>query len=981
MLSLRKFLVVLLSLGALALFAACAGEDGDDGRDGQDYTGGAVVDSGKKDYNATNNYDCIGCHMGDAYEFASPAYRVAQIAGGVAAADTAAKALMKGGAHYSSERRGCGGCHNTGEAESIVLENMLGFMISATVTPVTAAYGSPVSCVGCHGVADGHYAYISDFADVYGNEFEPTMIQLAQDNISTPDVDESKEVIAYSGNISATFNACNACHSLSEDDQHASPAIGAYFPANYGDAYTKGLHGAVIDHGDGNYFADNAAGTGNVAKSRGTCAICHTAAFAAKYNPMTGSKSDSEFFKANGVTSNAAFDYSLSAAPITCANCHDAHTGGLVTENVTLPLNNVTRTEPGDETAAYSAEFVLCTSCHVVKLDVIEETTYDDVNRDHEFNPGEKYTGEGFFSYYLAADTYGKMVVDTIISSSDASGHHGGSYFMNFATTHFKTAPATEAVTAEDSATGQATEARVATTAPTKVVPSGYSGKVAEVGAITKSFNVLPSSTRACTGCHDPHGTSKFGATHMVAFEGVEDDPATPDVDETVAPENTNLSTPTALGTIAQTWAESAHSTGGHFRAGNYVQKRCFPCHNGSEATTFMKQGAANAFGSTYRRGMQSEEAGYGSNVQCGTCHDISDTDDNNTLTGSLRTVALSNGGFVVNTGMYNGVANAAADATVPAALLVGMEESMVCLVCHAGSSRNGNTIDAVREGTDSASALTKMNKYNRAAYTSYSQLGKEAAAVLHRTEGALATGFGLIDVKGAADQALELLAATPTPFDSATGAASHGAGAGKYACIQCHEVDAESHTFRAFEAETGVWKGSCGGNCHGTIDMSVLAKTHKDNAIAALTFLRNALRVVGSDGKAVESQTGGSAVIRVFNGTAWVTDNNVVTDVWANSAIGAQRFAALTNLIMLEADGSDYLHAGTAAVTAIGQSLKAIYLDAGGVDTAAGFSAWLAAGVPTVGAATGNAAVTAVPAMDAAAATWLNATANYANW
>ncbi|MDR2883836.1 MAG: hypothetical protein LBV09_01865 [Deferribacteraceae bacterium] len=951
MLSLRKFLVVLLSLGALALFAACAGEDGDNGKAGaasesalnsRAATGaecpdgegtvyfltdnnvlvpgseqivcaaaGAGEDQSAYEYPKLGTNSCAICHEGSAFEFATDAFQDAEVSGGVVADDNAEKERIGGGVHFADSANrglnyenpnnsveGCGVCHDDGSLEeNMILAEMFG------LPPLKNA--SPATCTSCHGAEPTG----TTFGDHYATPADQTFTPKTDADAVYPLADASLvgTGIQYSANFSSTFTSCAACHGGQHDDR-----VGNYFNTdNLLPQHTAlGSHGYVIDHPNDNtinYFG--ALATGNIPAGRAICAVCHTATAAAAYNTFTGSKSDDEIVAAAAyldTEDDDAIDLfeaavggaNMSATPLGCATCHNAHTGGLVTkgdvyQKFTFKDVDLDGAGEGEETEdfenemlVYSKEYILCTSCHVVKLDVVQSLAYDDADHSGTQDAGEYFEPSEILEYYLDGDVYNTMVVGEE-PNSDA-GHHIDEYFMNFAASHFATAE------------GEKTMTSFAATDPNQPWLGGTVGAMSE----TKGFGVWPNSSRACTSCHNPHSTSKFGE---VVAGGVSGEAVTKD----------------GVENIAQTWAASAHGAqGGHFNGGNYAQKRCAPCHDGGNALKFMKNGARAAFASNVELGMQTQVDGNGNAVMCATCHDLDTLDAANsgTITGKLRTVvttdftvaddprtAAENDAITVNGWLQNagGYGNTKGDAlatyilnnTIPTANISA--KSLVCLTCHSGGSRGTVAGTAATGGN----AWTRVQQFNSGAATVYANSG---AAALHRAEGAVATGLGYISVKTATDTSVALLsdlatASTLPVMD--TGTMTHSKNNLEYTCVGCHDVSATSHSFRTANAATG----SCA-PCHTAVDGS------KTNTYGV-------------------GVTAATKVLTAKNGAAkWTVTTDMV----------GKKYAIAGNMAALAQDKAPWAHGGNKAKEAIGQSLKAIYLGDGNADDAATFYTWI---------------------------------------
>jgi hypothetical protein len=148
-----------------------------------------------------------------------------------------------------------------------------------------------------------------------------------------------------------------------------------------------------------------------------------------------------------------------------CATCHDPHTskirglGNMTATDLGLQEPGQTATGPANR-VVFSAEFNLCTSCHMVNLDVA-------------WNKDAGYNGGGVFEYTLN-EAYASA------TTSDVDYHaYRREPARSIADTHFK---------------GELGEFFLGT------------GNVRE----SAGYNVNPGSPNSCTSCHDPHSGNKL---------------------------------------------------------------------------------------------------------------------------------------------------------------------------------------------------------------------------------------------------------------------------------------------------------------------------------------------------------------------------------------------------------------------------------------------------------------------------------------
>ncbi|MDO3378733.1 hypothetical protein [Geoalkalibacter halelectricus] len=180
-----------------------------------------------------------------------------------------------------------------------------------------------------------------------------------------------------------------------------------------------------------------------------------------------------------------------------CTTCHDAHSGairglgdqtaaglgldweddlGVDLDEIDITVSTDTGPAPQDR-VVFSAEFNLCTACHMVDLKVT-------------YNPDAGYNDGGMFEYALA-DIYGTVDADT----RDEIDYHARradgtpAFSRTMSNTHFAG------------------------------TLSAFFGDFA--GPVT-GYGVNPASPNACTSCHDPHSNNKFEGEMARAFaEGI----------------------------------------------------------------------------------------------------------------------------------------------------------------------------------------------------------------------------------------------------------------------------------------------------------------------------------------------------------------------------------------------------------------------------------------------------------------------------
>jgi hypothetical protein len=163
----------------------------------------------------------------------------------------------------------------------------------------------------------------------------------------------------------------------------------------------------------------------------------------------------------------------------TCATCHDPHAstirglGNQTAADLGLAEPGQTATGPANR-VVFSAEFNLCTSCHMVNLDVT-------------WNEAAGYNGGGVFQYQLA-EIYATATAETNGGLDYHAQRRDGTprFSRTISTTHFA------------GTLGPYFDASAETNNPIDL-----SGEI--VG-----YGVNPGSPNACSSCHDVHSGNKF---------------------------------------------------------------------------------------------------------------------------------------------------------------------------------------------------------------------------------------------------------------------------------------------------------------------------------------------------------------------------------------------------------------------------------------------------------------------------------------
>jgi hypothetical protein len=171
-----------------------------------------------------------------------------------------------------------------------------------------------------------------------------------------------------------------------------------------------------------------------------------------------------------------------------CSTCHDPHSGaarGLgdqTASDLGIAEPGATVTGPADR-VVFSAEFNLCTSCHMVNLDV-------------EFVEDAGYAGGGMFVYRLA-----QVYAEATAREPDGRSNE---LELDF---HAHRADGTP---------------RFSRTISDTHFPGTLSPFFGDLAGEVVGYGVNPGSRNACTSCHDPHSNNKFEVEMARAFaEGI----------------------------------------------------------------------------------------------------------------------------------------------------------------------------------------------------------------------------------------------------------------------------------------------------------------------------------------------------------------------------------------------------------------------------------------------------------------------------
>jgi len=287
----------------------------------------------------------------------------------------------------------------------------------------------------------------------------------------------------------------------------------------------------------------------------------------------------------------------------TCATCHDAHETELRGDgDITAKmLGYATSSTTQEATVVYSAEFNLCTSCHMVELDVNPAPTTD----NHTVTDGVGNNGRLVFEYTLS-DAY---------SAANLVDATSGTYDF------------TKKVFYHDGASGNG-RTMIDTHFGGQILSHLVDFQGGNTDITIKGYNVYPGAASACTTCHDPHTAGKLLSI---------DSSSTIDYADQL--DNQAVSYAEGLGDFHN----SAQTTAA------YRQNGCAPCHSGDQfaATTY---------------GVAPSEAWDWKTIGCRACHDLAVANEvpaanNSAAFAEVRTF-LENKEFKFNSGAIATVAD-----------------------------------------------------------------------------------------------------------------------------------------------------------------------------------------------------------------------------------------------------------------------------------------------------------------------------------
>lgn len=402
-----------------------------------------------------------------------------------------------------------------------------------------AAGATSGSCADCHNPSG---AFL-DMAAAFGVSPDGTVIGCedchgaGSNHVNLP----NQEAVAYPAPDTAV---CGQCHDGEGDEAHLP-----YHPFNgqITSRFLAGPHGGEQLSDDPNHARD------------GFCSACHSHEGALAFFNLGGADDVldlAENFNPDTVPSYAKTEEELVLRE--CATCHDPHSGKLRTED--------TLDDDGD--TVFSAEFNLCTTCHMVDLDATAE--------------------DGLYSYELSSDSYSAAnMVDAATGTFDEVGFDifepDGSIRSD------RTVYNTQVFYHDNTPGGGRSfvDTHFAGTVVGRVAAvdeTDPADAVADVEVV--GYNINAAAADACTTCHDPHSANK-----------VQGD----DLDVAVAAGE-------GVGTFHADYTASS--------MGYAVRDSCLPCHSGGEGFVAWTVG-----------GSFPDEADSTPYIACRTCHQLEQFD------------------------------------------------------------------------------------------------------------------------------------------------------------------------------------------------------------------------------------------------------------------------------------------------------------------------------------------------------------------
>ncbi|WP_432821120.1 hypothetical protein [Trichloromonas sp.] len=400
-----------------------------------------------------------------------------------------------------------------------------------------------VNCSTCHAASTAVADWLTS---AHANQGSHTINTCAA-ACHNPNGERFEMAAAYGVSPAGYVVGCEACHGAAS----GHVGVGPIPYAAPGTAQCAQCHGTLPEgHIVYHPFADDIATRFDTSRHAvqnaraGSCSACHSHEGGIELLAMGRMTSDAALKAAYTDASAESYMLPVGSETIvgvmkkTCATCHDPHTTELRGDGdviVTGLLGGGGATVEQTRTV-YSAEFNLCTACHMVDLTAtwVPEATETSPNKGmYEYELSSKYTaanlvdaGTGTFDlskapfYHDGASGNGRTFVDT---------HFGGTIMEHLV---------------------------------------AFNGSAANI--TIKGYNVNPGGKNACTICHDPHTAGK-----MLSID------SSSTVDYADQFDNQAISYAEGLGDFHSNYLGTV----------SYRNTGCTPCHSGDGAFAALAAG------------------------------------------------------------------------------------------------------------------------------------------------------------------------------------------------------------------------------------------------------------------------------------------------------------------------------------------------------------------------------------------------------